>query len=290
MQKTEQLNWAVKAVNQEEWKSIVSAWMKGEEWDHGIDDEVRFFNVDPNGFFIGYVDETPVSCLSAIKSNDQYAHMGHYIVRSDYRGQGWGARLAEHGFQYLEGYNIAIYGIRNQAKNFEKLGFVPHYKTYRFILKHQKKANIALNDHDMDEIQQHNLADFIQYDAFMSGIDRTKLFELWFSGKGRKGYLYKENGCILGAISIRPSFEGYWIGPFYAQNVQVLTQLFYKALETVPLGSNITIDVPEMADDFLNLLKQHDITEQAQTFHMHRGAALVGQLQYLQAIASLELG
>ena len=59
----------------------------------GLHDADCFFAADPDGFLIGELNAEPVGCISAISYAGRYGFVGLYIVRPEFRGQGFGLQL-----------------------------------------------------------------------------------------------------------------------------------------------------------------------------------------------------
>jgi len=65
---------------------IAVDWARQEGWNPGLYDADAFYAQDPNGFFIGYLDNEPIATISAVKYGNSYAFGGFYIVKKEYRG------------------------------------------------------------------------------------------------------------------------------------------------------------------------------------------------------------
>lgn len=284
------LNWTVKSASLTEWQDTIVQWMKDEAWDNGINDEIHFFNVDSEGFFIGYLDDKPISCLSIVNFNSDTAHLGHYIVHPDYRGQDWGVKTWHGCFNHLGERFSTLDGMPVQAKNYAEWGYETDYKTYRYQFIKSKFCCDLGETVKVTNLTPENLVDFMEYDKKISGIDRSKLFQNWFSEFNRTGYLVKYRSETLGAIGIRKSIEGYRIGPFYTNDINILETLLLKALEHIPEGTKVTLDVPEFAIDLIEILRKLKAVELFYTLRMFRGQPLQTHKKSIQAIASLELG
>lgn len=70
--------------------SVISGWAGDEGWNPGLSDAPSFFAQDPEGFFIGRIDGQPVSAVSVVTYDADYAFLGFYLVRPDLRGRGHG--------------------------------------------------------------------------------------------------------------------------------------------------------------------------------------------------------
>ena len=90
---------------------------KNEGWNPGIHDAECFYEVDSKGFFIGFLGEKPIATGSAVIYDDHYAFCGLYIVRPEYRGQGFGLELTKERLNYV---GDRITGIDGVIENIEK--------------------------------------------------------------------------------------------------------------------------------------------------------------------------
>ena len=68
-------------------------WAAAEGWNPGLDDTPAFHAVDPDGFFMGFVDDRPVSSISVVRYGGAFGFLGFYIVHPDYRGTGAGLAI-----------------------------------------------------------------------------------------------------------------------------------------------------------------------------------------------------
>src|SRR3954470_5135691 len=64
-----------------------------EGWNPGLHDAECFYAADAGGFFIGQRAGEPVGCISAVSYGGRYGFIGLYIVRPQFRAQGYGRRL-----------------------------------------------------------------------------------------------------------------------------------------------------------------------------------------------------
>ncbi|MEJ2793427.1 GNAT family N-acetyltransferase, partial [Iodobacter sp. LRB] len=257
-----------------------------EQWDLGKEDESHFFNVDQHGFFMGFLDGVPVSAISIVNFDDHYAHLGHYLVAPSVRGNGLGLRLWETAISHAGERTIALDGMPVQAGNYEKWGFKTHYRTLRLsgILTHRPQQQ------EISEAVTHsNINEVIHYDHTCVGVLRERLLSNWFQGAGRMGILTRDSSAINGLIGVRRSSAGYRLGPFYAENDYVMNTLFNGALAEIPLGSRITLDVPETATDIIRMAGDYGLKEIFHTFRMYRGHAPKELVSHIKAITSLEL-
>ncbi|WP_258086175.1 GNAT family N-acetyltransferase [Xenorhabdus bovienii] len=278
-----------KRVTASEWRSTIFHWANTEQWNMVESDISRFFNVDPHGFFITYRNGMPISSMSMVNYSDTYTHAGHYIVPPEFRNHVCAGKIWKSSIAYAEHRTISCDGNSHISSLYEKRGFVPHYRTFRMsgvIIQPVIQPAEAL------PITQANIADVIKYDAECTGVCRGRLLADWFWGEGRYGFCTRSDTGVTGIIGIRKSTDGYRLGPFHADNADVLETLFRAALAQVPAGEAVTFDAPETDNNqFIPLAKEYGLRELFYTFRMYKGNVIPkGHLEKLRAIASLELG
>ena len=85
----------IKAASFEEIQ-LMLRWAADENWNPGLNDAYAFQVIDLNGFFIGYLGDQPISCISTVKYNSEFSFLGLYIVNPHYREQGFGYQIWQH--------------------------------------------------------------------------------------------------------------------------------------------------------------------------------------------------
>ncbi|WP_350304432.1 GNAT family N-acetyltransferase [Photorhabdus viridis] len=278
--------WKVNRADISQWENVLY-WARNEKWDIGVNDVTHFFNVDPNGFFMGYLGDIPISAVSIVNYSDNYAHLGHYLVSPEYRGLGLGLKVWSTAFEHAANRCIGLDGMPAQESNYEKWGFKTHYRTLRFsgniLRKYSCPEEITVVDESL-------LSNVIQYDTQCTGIVRSRLFSGWFYHYGRKGFVSMGSQGVNGVLGLRASTDGYRLGPFYADNERVMESLFHAAIAEISVGTRITVDIPEMATDFIELATSYGLCEIFYTFRMYRGVPPQQNDKSIKSIASLELG
>ncbi len=91
-----------------------------------------FYRADPNSFLVGLIDDEPKATISAVKYSKNFGFVGFYIVRSDFRGFGYGIEIWNAGLEYLTGRNIGLDGVIAQQDNYRKSGLKLAYSNIRY--------------------------------------------------------------------------------------------------------------------------------------------------------------
>ena len=111
---------------------IAVDWAASEGWNPGLYDADSFYTADPEGFLVGLIDGQPISSISVVRFGDHYAFLGFYIVKPEFRGQGYGYRLWQNAMARMDGRDVGLDGVVAQVGNYEKSGFESAYLNSRF--------------------------------------------------------------------------------------------------------------------------------------------------------------
>ncbi|KAF9580593.1 hypothetical protein BGW38_002694 [Lunasporangiospora selenospora] len=107
-----------------------------------------YYNIDPQGFFVGklsatdfvttttppstYLDETyqgspedrVVCMIGSVRFNSDQGWVGYYVVDPDFRGQGYGVKIFDVALDHLaQTRSVGLYGVLPQVENYRKSGF-----------------------------------------------------------------------------------------------------------------------------------------------------------------------
>jgi GNAT superfamily N-acetyltransferase len=103
-----------------------------EGWNPGLHDATGFFAADPAGFLIGYLDDEPIGCVSAVSYPGRFGFIGLYIVVPPHRGRGYGIRLWRAAMARLAGHNVGLDGVLSQQDNYRRSGFRMAHSNIRY--------------------------------------------------------------------------------------------------------------------------------------------------------------
>lgn len=262
-------------------------WAQAEQWDLGKDDARHFFAVDPKGFFLGDLEQQAVAAISVANFDSHYAHLGHYLVDPAWRGKGLGLQLWQAATEHAGERCIGLDGMPEQVNNYQRSGFVTHYRTLR-ISGHPQLRPESETVHLPIDVGM--LTQLIEWDSTIVGYSRSQLLSNWFSGAGRWGFWSQDDRGINGMIGIRQSDAGYRIGPLHAANSEVMTGLMGAALSVIPPTGCVTLDVPDYAEDIVQLCQDLGLQVLFHTHRMYRGTPPQSEPGLIKALASLELG
>ena len=270
-----------------EWKEVIK-WEMDEQWDIGIDDEECFFQVDPNGFFMGYRDGVPVASVSIVNFDETYSHVGHFLVAPHARAQGYGLNTWKQAITHDVAYRSGLDSVVEQRANYEKWGYSAHYRIFR--MSGFMNDGLVVKEINSSPIDEYNLSEVIDFDEYCCGYNRGSLLRSWFTAAGRRGWIYREGNEIAGVLGARLSTAGIRIGPIYARNHFIAQQMLQSIRTYFPSSIRFTVDVPEFSSEMIQDFIDLGFVEQFHTYRMYRGGAPAERSELIKAIASLDLG
>lgn len=269
--------------------ALALGWAAGEGWNPGLTDSDSFYAADPNGFFIGEIDGTPVASLSAAAYGDAFGFIGLYIVRPEWRGKGHGIALWRHGMNYLGRRNVGLDGVLAQQDNYRKSGFVWAYRNIRFeaptvdTLPHDVKHGV------IEPAAGLPFAELEAYDRRFFPAPRRAFLERWIAGTGTHALALIRDGALAGYGSIRPARAGHKIGPLFADDERAAETLFHALARHVSIGP-VVLDVPETNRAAVAMAERHGMKPAFETARMYTEGARAIELGGIYGVTSFELG
>jgi GNAT superfamily N-acetyltransferase len=257
-----------------------------EGWNPGLNDAECFFSADPDGFLIGELDGEPIGCISAVSYAGRYGFVGFYIVRREFRGQGYGLRLWEAGLTRLRGHNVGLDGVLAQQSNYARSGFRLAYRNVRYRGRASPAAvhsSIGL----AAEIAFEAVADF---DRRVFPERRDTFLRAWLAQPTAGSYVAHEDGRPTGYTVVRQCREGWKIGPLAADSPTIARRLYEAAATHATSGEPIFLDVPESNPDTEVLLAAFGLTPVFETARMYTGPNPAIELPKLFGVTTFELG
>ena len=116
------MGYEIRPAKKEEMKIMVE-WAAKEGWNPGLHDIDAFYEIDDKGFYLGFLDNQPISSISAVTYENKFGFLGFYIVKPEFRGLGYGLRLWKEAIKHLPNQNIGLDGVEDQQENYKKSGF-----------------------------------------------------------------------------------------------------------------------------------------------------------------------
>jgi len=276
----------IKTMSKDELKTAID-WAAKEGWNPGLNDAEAYYAADPNGFLMGYLNEEPIASISVVRYDDSFGFLGFYIVKPQYRGQGYGWKIWQAGMEYLKDCNVGLDGVVDQQENYKKSGFRLAYRNIRFEGK-----PIDTKDHiyviaPLIEIPFETISEF-EKDFFPT--NRNDFLEKWIHLPESYSYAILEEGKLQAYAVMRKCGTGYKVAPLFAQNVDQAEVLLAKMSQQVDKEEKLFIDIPEINQSAVEWIQSHHFQMVFETARMYTGDFTHLATDKIFGVTSFELG
>jgi len=286
MMSVEDSNYKISVMSQNEIQTAIS-WAQREGWNPGIHDASAFYAADPTGFLVGKYNDQPIATISAVKYGAHFGFIGLYIVKDEFRGNGFGFKIWESAITSLAGRNIGLDGVLAQQDNYKKSGFKLAHRNIRFS---GKSAKNTLSTTKIIESQHIDFKDIESYDSRFFPEKRSTFLKNWITPENSRTLAIVENSKIVGYGSIRACDRGFKIGPLNAETSDLAVELFIALTATIPEGSEIFLDVPEPNKCAIQLAQTFGMNPVFETARMYTKDFPQLPLEKIFGITTFELG
>lgn len=280
------LNYTIRTMTRQD-VDLAVAWAAAEGWNPGLEDADAFYAADPNGFLLGALGEEPVATLSVVKYGAAFGFLGFYIVRPEYRGQGYGLQIWTAGLAYLKGRTIGLDGVVAQQENYRKTGFVLAYSNVRY---EGVGGGAAPTDPAIVPLATLSFETVRAYDQPFFPEDRQTFLKSWISQPRSTALGILQHGKLAGYGVLRPCRVGHKIGPLFADSPELAERLMTALQAQTPAGSPLFLDVPEVHVAAVALARRHGMKVVFGTARMYAGTAPALPLARLFGVTTFELG
>ncbi|MFA7300989.1 MAG: GNAT family N-acetyltransferase [Candidatus Shapirobacteria bacterium] len=267
--------------------NIAIEWAADEGWNPGLYDGNCFYSTDTTGFYMGFLDGQPISSISAVAYDEKFGFIGFYIVKKEFRGQGYGFKLWNEALKHLSTQNIGLDGVISQQENYQKSGFKLAYRNIRYEGKGSdgtlENSNlILLKDVDFDQI--------LNYDNLVFPTNRSTFLKSWIQQPQSLAIGYVKDSILKGYGMVRPCRQGYKIGPLFADNQDIAEILFQKLQNFVGNNDLMYLDVPEMNSEATKLANKYGMKPMFETARMYTKGIPTTSINKVYGVTTFELG
>lgn len=165
----------IRSMRVEDLKTVLT-WAADEGWNPGLEDAQAFLAADPEGFLIKELDGTPVAAISVVNHDPDYAFLGLYLCKPEFRGQGYGMAVWRAGIAHAGTRSIGLDGVPDQQSNYARSGFVKCGSTVRFEGQVAPDADPRSRPADAGDLES-----LIRYDLTSAGMHRSAFATAWFA-------------------------------------------------------------------------------------------------------------
>ena len=261
-------------------------WATQEGWNPGIHDAKTFYTADPKGFFVGEISHEVIAVGSAVVYDENFAFCGLYIVKPEYRGQGYGIELTRARLHYVAQRNAGIDGVVENISIYERLGYRLAYHNVRY------QGTAMLSGYDIQSIlplSQLLFSEIVTYDRQCYPACRSTFLRAWITQPDAIALGCVENGRLRGYGVRRRCIEGHKIGPLFADNSRIAEQIFQALQRDVP-GDAIFIDIAEINPAAEKMVLSHKMEPVFSTGRMYLQGQPELAYEKLFGITTFELG
>lgn len=262
-------------------------WAAAEGWNPGKDDAAAFFAADPQGFFMGFDSGEPVSAISMVKYGAKFAFLGLYIVRSGFRGKGYGKATWDAAMKSVEGVTVGLDGVVAQQPNYRKSGFELAHNTIRYAGNCSRQK---LHRPDLVGPTALTLDQIAQFESRLFPVPRLPFLDAWlFGAETRRCLCLVDGGELRGYGVIRACAEGHKIGPLFANDTDAAEALLHGLVAEAGAG-HVILDVPQTNPQAIDMAERLGLSPVFETARMYRGPAPVLDFPRMFGITTFELG
>ncbi|MEH1915923.1 GNAT family N-acetyltransferase [Nostoc sp.] len=256
-------NFTVRPMRRSELDLVID-WAAVEGWNPGTYDAECFYQADQCGFFVGELNNELVASISAVAYSKQFAVIGFYIVKPQFRGQGFGMKMWRAAMEYLgTERNISLDGVIAQQENYQKSGFQIAYRHIRY----QAVGGGVVPD-GVVELKTVPFEQLVAYDQKLFPAEREQFLRLWIKQPNSVAYGVVSDGHIVGYGVIRQSHAGFRIGPLNSDNEQIADQLLL-ALLAFGCDALVFLDVPSSNSEAIKLAQRYGMKPVSEVARMY---------------------
>jgi ribosomal protein S18 acetylase RimI-like enzyme len=233
-------NFVMATATRDELTEIVQMTIEEAHWRASYKIVDAWWALDPAGFFIGRVDGMLVSQICAIRYDDSYGFMGLYLVRESHRGKRFGISLARHAIRHLAGCNIGVSAELDRIADYARSGFVLTSDDLIFLGVAARCPTVSSLIVHYDDSMLDAVA---EYDRRCFPAARRGYLARLFQMEDCVVYVYREAGELRGYVTVYPVHDAWTVAPCFADTAEIARQLIRAAVNSVPKGGLIEMNV-----------------------------------------------
>jgi GNAT superfamily N-acetyltransferase len=269
---------------------ILVDWARREGWNPGPHDAEAFFATDPEGFYGYWLDGELAGGGSLVSYGGAFGFMGFFIMKPEYRGQGWGRKLwllrRDRLLERLRpGASIGMDGVVAMQPFYQRGGFEIAFRDERHVTLGREFAP----DPRVEPLTAGDFDDVAAYDRGCFGFDRAHFLRHWLAIPGMRGFLFRRGSRLQGMALLRPAMAGYKICPLFADDAEAASAL-YRACLGAGAGAQVILDVPAANPAALAMVRDLQTERVFECARMYHGQPPPLPLSRIYGLTSFELG
>lgn len=265
---------------------IALDWAYKEGWNPGLNDRQCFYQADPKGFFLGLLNDEPIATGAAVAYDENFAFCGLYIVKQEFRKQGYGFQLTEERLKYVGNRITGLDGVLDKIPKYQRIGYIPSHTNIRYALRSQPAFSSYPQVVELKKIPFEQLENF---DRSYFPSPRSNFLRCWITQTNSYALGYLKDQKLYGYGVIRKCFKGYKIGPLFAASPVIAQELFESLCSKIKEGP-VYLDIPEPNKNGQLLAKNYKMIPTFEVIRMYRNGTPNVDLQGTYGVTSYELG
>ena len=277
----------ISQMSEKEIHDVAIQWAEEEGWNPGLHDAKCFYAQNPHGFFLGRLNGQPIGCCSAVIYDENFAFFGFYIVKREFRHHGYGMEMTQHRLNYVGNRNIGLDGVLDMCDKYENIGF----RTAHMNVRYQGQAIIEEGvDPHIVQISDDLISLVDDYDRLYFPAPRMAFLNCWLKkSQDRIPLTYIDKGTVKGYGVMRRCFNGYKIGPLFADSFEI-AELIFRELIRHARSEVFFLDIPEPNAFAFKLVERYQMKSCFKTLRMYTKGAPIINLDNIYGMTTFELG
>ena len=264
---------------------LAADWAAAEGWNPGLEDAEAFHGVDPGGFLMGWLGDTPVTAISVVRHSDTFGFLGFYLCHPDHRGKGYGWATWQAGMAHLGIRTVGLDGVPAQEANYARSGFQLVHHTKRYAGRIAGKTDAGCGP--LDDAERSSV---LAMDRSVSAADRGAYLSAWTADTATRHTLaVRTEDRLAGFGTIRACRQGHKIGPVFAPDA-VIAERLIRALVAHANASEVMIDIPDPNRAGIGLAGAMGLEPVFSCARMYRGAVPNRRVAHIFGETTFELG
>jgi len=265
-------------------------WAADEGWNPGLHDARIFWETDPEGFIAAELGDELIGGGTIVSYDGVFGFMGLFIVRPEFRGQGWGSQLWQARLRLLQsrlapGAAIGMDGVFEMQDWYAAGGFRFAHRSIRY----EGVGTAVVRAPGLVPAAEVPFERLVAYDARCFPAPRARFLQGWIEQPGSLALAAVDGDKVRGLGVVRRCREGGKIGPLTADDADVAEEL-YTALAAHLPGEPVYLDVPEINAWAMGLARRHRLHEVFGTARMYLGPRPRVAESRVYGITTFELG
>ncbi|MEZ5542111.1 MAG: GNAT family N-acetyltransferase [Pseudomonadota bacterium] len=269
-------------------------WAAREGWNPGLHDAAAFWATDPAAFIAAERAGALIGGGAITSYQGAFGFMGFFIVRPEYRGQGfgnalWHARRDRLLARLQPGATIGLDGVFEMQSYYARGGFVFSHRDLRFRAVIPGDCAAARQDEEIVPLSAVDFDQLSAYDRTCFPAARPAFLRAWTALPAALALACRREGRLAGYGVVRRCRAGCKIGPLFADDALAADAL-YARLAEFAAGGPLYLDAPENNPAAMALVQRHGMDEVFGCARMYLGSAPALAHERVFGVTTFELG